>query len=230
MNSNNKQKSNEKVKSNICGLTVHVQNKARFLRLYKFRIGSLTGEYRVEIAPLNLWPQQSIFDNIARVVLILIVHSEAIYKPTDCGLRTSQCERIYIFIIIKRNKHSSNALGKKTFKIAVINSTWRLSKMLICLSHPTPLFYLPCTIMMVLMLLVQHTAKQIDVDGRAKVVDEKDLIAFLCKLNSILIAGGNNNEQRTRREENKVKRRLQKSMKKLGMFKLSFQFSSSLFS
>ena len=159
MNSNNKQKSSKqrrRGKSNICGLTVHVQNKARFLRLYKFRIGSLTGEYRVEIAPLNLWPQQAIFDNIARVVLILIVNSEAIYKPTYGRLRTSQRERIY-FYYYKKEQAVATRQVKKTFKIAVINSTWRLSKMLI---FPTPSpFYLPCTIMMVLMLLVQHTLR-----------------------------------------------------------------------
>jgi hypothetical protein len=38
-------------------LTVHVQNKARFLGLYELRVQSLTGKYGVEIRPLNGRPQ-----------------------------------------------------------------------------------------------------------------------------------------------------------------------------
>lgn len=54
-------------------LTIHVQNEAGFLGLDELRVQRLTGEYGVQVGTLHRWPQQSVLDNVARIMLVLIV-------------------------------------------------------------------------------------------------------------------------------------------------------------
>jgi len=51
------------------------------------RIQCLTCEYGIQIVALHRWPQQTVLDNIAGIVLVLIVDKQSIYEPTDLRLR-----------------------------------------------------------------------------------------------------------------------------------------------
>lgn len=80
--------SESKQKLESQSLTVHVQNEAGFLGLDELGVQGLAGENRVEIGSLHGRPKEPVLDDIARVVLVLVVHLKPVYKPPHLRLGT----------------------------------------------------------------------------------------------------------------------------------------------
>lgn len=82
-------------------LTMQVQDVAILLWFNENRIYGLTREYRIEIGSLYSWPQESIFNDIARIVFILIVNKYTVYEPSNLRLRSTCVNRRNIDIKIR---------------------------------------------------------------------------------------------------------------------------------
>lgn len=71
------------------GLTVQIQHEAALLRFHQQRVGGLAGEDGVQVGALDRRPQQPVLDDVARIVLVLLVHQDAVDEPLHRRLRAT---------------------------------------------------------------------------------------------------------------------------------------------
>lgn len=66
---------------------MQLEPDGRILRLCEYRVDGLAGEDAVEVSSRDGVPHEPVLDDVARVVLVLLVDDDPVQEPPDLRLR-----------------------------------------------------------------------------------------------------------------------------------------------